>query len=177
MIQAAQLVFFDNKLYDETPLVGLTFKKVDSKTRKQIYDGAKFNVYYIENDVDGSKELSPTDDPKANRVYLGVYCYKTSTSAKDRFYKTETYNGVKYNVFSAGKGAPKEKTYLVQGRDGKLVPAYGDDTTTMVGWIPYDLLGKNIKLYVEEVTAPIGYDLPENSSDRIRSITVEGRNN
>ena len=174
MIQAAQLVFFDNKLYDETPLVGLTFKKVDSKTQKQIYDGAKFNVYYIENDVDGSKELSPTDDPKANRVYLGVYCYKTSTSAKDRFYKTETYNGVKYNVFSAGKGAPKEKTYLVQGRDGKLVPAYGDDTTTMVGWIPYDLLGKNIKLYVEEVTAPIGYDLPENSSDRIRSITVKG---
>ena len=58
MIQAAQLVFFDNKLYDETPLVGLTFKKVDSKTNKQIYDGAKFNVYYIENDVDGSKGLS-----------------------------------------------------------------------------------------------------------------------
>lgn len=174
MIQAAQLVFFDNKLYDETPLVGLTFKKVDSKTNKQIYDGAKFNVYYIENDVDGSKGLSPTDDPEAKRVYLGVYCYKTSTSAKDRFYKTETYNGVKYNVFSAGKGAPKEKTYLVQGRDGKLVPAYGDDTTTMVGWIPYDLLGQDIKLYVEEVTAPIGYELPENASERIRSIKVKG---
>ena len=174
MIQAAQLVFFDNKLYDETPLVGLTFKKVDSKTNKQIYDGAKFNVYYIKNDVDGSKGLSPTDDPEAERVYLGVYCYKTSTSAKNRFYKTETYNGIKYNIFNAGKGAPKEKTYLVQGRDGKLVPAYGDDTTTMVGWIPYDLLGKDIKLYVEEVTAPIGYELPENSSERIRSIKVKG---
>ena len=174
MIQAAQLVFFDNKLYDETPLVGLTFKKVDSKTNKQIYDGAKFNVYYIKNDVDGSKGLSPTDDPEAERVYLGVYCYKTSTSAKNRFYKTETYNGIKYNIFNADKGAPKEKTYLVQGRDGKLVPAYGDDTTTMVGWIPYDLLGKDIKLYVEEVTAPIGYELPENSSERIRSIKVKG---
>lgn len=88
---------------------------------------------------------------KLKRVYLGVYCYKTSTSAKDRFYKTETYNGIKYNIFNAGKGAPKEKTYIVQGRDGKLVPAYGNDTTTMVGWIPYDLLGKDIKLYVEEV--------------------------
>ncbi len=174
MIQAAQLVFFDNKLYDETPLVGLTFKKVDSKTNKQIYDGAKFNVYYIENDVDGSEGLSPTDDPEAKRVYLGVYCYKTSTSAKDRFYKTETYNGIKYNIFNAGKGGPKEKTYIVQGRDGKLVPAYGDDTTTMVGWIPYSLLGKDIKLYVEEITPPIGYDLPAKASDRIVSTTVKG---
>lgn len=174
MIQAAQLVFFDNKLYDETPLVGLTFKKVDSKTNKQIYDGAKFNVYYIKNDVDGSKGLSPTDDPEAERVYLGVYCYKTSTSAKNRFYKTETYNGIKYNIFNAGKGAPKEKTYLVQGRDGKLVPAYGDDTTTMVGWIPYSLLGKDIKLYVEEITPPLGYDLPAKASDRIVSTTVKG---
>lgn len=174
MIQAAQLVFFDNKLYDETPLVGLTFKKVDSKTNKQIYDGAKFNVYYIENDVDGSNGLSPTDNPEAKRVYLGVYCYKTSTSAKDRFYKTETYNGIKYNIFNAGKGAPKEKTYLVQGRDGKLVPAYGDDTTTMVGWIPYSLLGKDIKLYVEEITPPLGYDLPAKASDRIVSTTVKG---
>lgn len=174
MVQKAQLVFFDNKLYDETPLVGLTFKKIDSKTKNQIYDGAKFNVYYIENDVDGSEGLSPTDDPEAKRVYLGVYCYKTSTSAKDRFYKTETYNGIKYNIFNAGKGAPKEKTYIVQGRDGKLVPAYGNDTTTMVGWIPYDLLGKDIKLYVEEVTAPLGYNLPSKASDRIVSTTVKG---
>lgn len=174
MIQAAQLVFFDNKLYDETPLVGLTFKKVDSKTNKQIYDGAKFNVYYIKNDINGSKGLSPIDSKEAERVYLGVYCYKTKTSAKNRFYKTETYNGIKYNIFNAGKGAPKEKTYLVQGRDGKLVPAYGDDTTTMVGWIPYSLLGKDIKLYVEEITPPIGYDLPVKASDRIVSTTVKG---
>lgn len=174
MIQAAQLVFFDNKLYDETPLVGLTFKKIDSKTQKQIYDGAKFNVYYIENDVDGSKGLSPIDSKEAKRVYLGVYCYKTNTSTKNKFYETKTYNGIKYNIFNAEKGAPKDKTYLVQGKDGKLVPAYGNDTTTMVGWIPYNLLGKDIKLYVEEVTAPIGYYLPENSSDRIRSITVKG---
>lgn len=174
MIQAAQLVFFDNKLYDETPLVGLTFKKIDSKTKEQIYDGAKFNVYYIENDVDGSQELSPIDSQKAKRVYLGVYCYKTNTSTKNKFYETKTYNGIKYNIFNAEKGAPKDKTYLVQGKDGKLVPAYGNDTTTMVGWIPYDLLGEDIKLYVEEVTAPIGYDLPSNPSDRIRSTTVKG---
>ena len=174
MIQKAQLVFFDNKLYDETPLVGLTFKKIDSKTKKQIYDGAKFNVYYIENDVDGSKGLSPIDSQEAKRVYLGVYCYKTNTSTKNKFYETKTYNGITYNIFNAEKGAPKDKTYLVQGKDGKLVPAYGNDTTTMVGWIPYNLLGKDIKLYVEEVTAPIGYDLPSKQSDRIRSITVQG---
>lgn len=174
MIQKAQLVFFDNKLYDETPLVGLTFKKIDSKTKKQIYDGAKFNVYYIENDVDGSKGLSPIDSQEAKRVYLGVYCYKTNTSTKNKFYETKTYNGITYNIFNAEKGAPKDKTYLVQGKDGKLVPAYGNDTTTMVGWIPYNLLGKDIKLYVEEVTAPLGYNLPSNPSDRIRSTTVKG---
>lgn len=174
MIQKAQLVFFDNKLYDETPLVGLTFKKIDSKTKKQIYDGAKFNVYYLENDVDGSKGLSPIGSQEAKRVYLGIYCYKTNTSTKNKFYETKTYNGIKYNIFNAEKGAPKDKTYLVQGKDGKLVPAYGNDTTTMVGWIPYNLLGKDIKLYVEEVTAPIGYDLPSKQSDRIRSITVQG---
>ena len=174
MIQKAQLVFFDNKLYDETPLVGLTFKKIDSKTKNQIYDGAKFNVYYIENDVDGSKGLSPIDSQEAKRVYLGVYCYKTNTSTKNKFYETKTYNGITYNIFNAEKGAPKDKTYLVQGKDGKLVPAYGNDTTTMVGWIPYNLLGKDIKLYVEEVTAPLGYNLPSNPSDRIRSTTVKG---
>ena len=174
MIQKAQLVFFDNKLYDETPLVGLTFKKIDSKTKKQIYDGAKFNVYYIENDVDGSKGLSPIDSQEGKRVYLGVYCYKTNTSTKNKFYETKTYNGITYNIFNAEKGAPKDKTYLVQGKDGKLVPAYGNDTTTMVGWIPYNLLGKDIKLYVEEVTAPLGYNLPSNPSDRIRSTTVKG---
>lgn len=174
MIQKAQLVFFDNKLYDETPLIGLTFKKIDSKTKKQIYDGAKFNVYYIENDVDGSKGLSPIDSQEAKRVYLGVYCYKTNTSTKNKFYETKTYNGITYNIFNAEKGAPKDKTYLVQGKDGKLVPAYGNDTTTMVGWIPYNLLGKDIKLYVEEVTAPLGYNLPSNPSDRIRSTTVKG---
>lgn len=174
MIQKAQLVFFDNKLYDETPLVGLTFKKIDSKTKEQIYDGAKFNVYYLENDVDGSNGLSPIGPQEAKRVYLGVYCYKTNTSTKNKFYETKTYNGIKYNIFNAEKGAPKDKTYLVQGKNGKLVPAYGNDTTTMVGWIPYNLLGKDIKLYVEEVTAPLGYNLPSNPSDRIRSTTVKG---
>ena len=173
MIQKAQLVFFNNSLYGETPLVGLTFKKVDAKTGKQIYEDAQFNVYYIENDVDGSKGLSPTGS-EAKRVYLGVYCYKTNKSVKDKSYKTKTYNGVEYNIFSKYKYEPKERTYLVQGKNGKLVPAYGDDTTTMVGWIPYNLLGKDIKLYVEEITAPIGYDLPTKASDRIVSTTVTG---
>ncbi len=173
MIQKAQLVFFNNSLYGETPLVGLTFKKVDATSGKQIYEGAEFNVYYIENDVDGSRGLSPTSS-EAKRVYLGVYCYKTNKSEKDKSYKTKTYNGVEYNIFSKYKYEPKERTYLVQGRNGKLVPAYGDDTTTMVGWIPYDLLGKDIKLYVEEITPPIGYDLPAKASDRIVSTTVNG---
>lgn len=173
MIQKAQLVFFNNSLYGETPLVGLTFKKVDAKSGKQIYEGAEFNVYYIENDVNGSKGMSPKDN-NAKLVYLGVYCYKTNKSAKDKDYKTRTYKGVEYNIFNKHKYEPKERTYLVQGRNGKLVPAYGDDTTTMVGWIPYDLLGKDIKLYVEEIIPPIGYDLPANPSDRIADITVKG---
>ena len=92
------LIHIYNKLYDETPLIGLTFKKIDSKTKKQIYDGAKFNVYYIENDVDGSKGLSPIDSQEAKRVYLGVYCYKTNTSTKNKFYETKTYNGITYNL-------------------------------------------------------------------------------
>ena len=173
MIQKAQLVFFNNSLYGETPLVGLTFKKVDATSGKQIYEGAGFNVYYIENDVDGSRALSPKDN-NAKLVYLGVYCYKTNKSAKDKDYKTRTYKGVEYNIFNRHKYEPKERTYLVQGRNGKLVPAYGDDTTTMVGWIPYGLLGKDIKLYVEEIIPPIGYNLPENPSDRIAAITVKG---
>ena len=122
MIQKAQLVFFDNKLYDETPLVGLTFKKIDSKTKKQIYDGAKFNVYYIENDVDGSKGLSPIDSQEAKRVYLGVYCYKTNTSTKNKFYETKTYNGITYNIFNAEKERQKIRHILSKGKTENLFP-------------------------------------------------------
>jgi uncharacterized repeat protein (TIGR01451 family) len=174
MIQATPLVLFENTLYGKTPLVGVTFKKVDATDiNKQLYEGAEFSVYYIKNDVDGSKNLSPTDE-SAERVYLGVYYYKTNKSAKDTSYRKQTYNGVEFNIFNKYSYEPKERNYLVQGRNGKFVPAFGDDTTTMVGWIPYNLLGEDIKLYVEEITPPLGYDLPKDSSDRIVSRKVKG---
>lgn len=166
MINASRLVFFNNKLYDETPLVGLTFKKVDANTGAQLYNGAKFNCYYYEN-----------NDPTGNRVYLGVFYYKTNVS-KNKNYEVYTYTDAsgkehKYNIFP--NGFPNSKTYLTQGQDGtKFVPAFADSPTTMVGWIPWELLGKDIDLYVEEIVPPLGYKLPENEEDRIQKITVKG---
>ena len=104
------------KLYDETPLVGLTFKKVDANTGAQLYNGAKFNCYYYEN-----------NDPTGNRVYLGVFYYKTNVS-KNKNYEVYTYTDAsgkehKYNIFP--NGFPNSKTYLTQGQDGtKFVPAF-----------------------------------------------------
>lgn len=166
MVGAARLVFFNNKLYDETPLVGLTFKKVDAKTSEQLYNGAKFNCYYYEN-----------NDPTGNRVYLGVFYYKTNVS-KNKNYEVYTYTDAKgkehkYNIFP--NGFPNSKTYLTQGQDGtKFVPAFADSPTTMVGWIPWELLGEDIVLYVEEIVPPLGYNLPEKPADRIQKITVKG---
>lgn len=166
MVGAARLVFFNNKLYDETPLVGLTFKKVDANTGEQLYNGAKFNCYYYEN-----------NDPTGNRVYLGVFYYKTNVS-KNKNYEVYTYTDAdgkehQYNIFP--NGFPNSKTYLTQGQNGtKFVPAFADSPTTMVGWIPWELLGKDIDLYVEEIVPPVGYYLPGKEEDRIQKITVKG---
>lgn len=168
MMGSAKLVYFDNVLYDETPLIGLTFEKHDAETKNRIYIGAKFHCYYYENN----------DPVNGNRVYLGVFYYKTNGS-KDANYKKYTYTdakGNKYNYNIFPKGAPKEKVMMPRGNNngGNIVPAFGDSPTTVVGWIPWNLLGKDIDLYVEELVPPYGYNLSDNEDDRIKKITVKG---
>ena len=172
MVSAAKLVFFDNKSLGggigdgSVPAVGVTFKKIDKNTGEQLYNGAKYSVYYYEN-----------NNPLGNRVYLNGFYYKTNT-AKNQDYGTSTYvtaggQTIKYNLFP--NGIPVNKTSLTQGSNGtEFVPAFGDSTTTMVGTIPRKLLGENIDLYVEELVPPAGYELPENEADRIKKVTVKG---
>lgn len=165
MIKATEVVYFDNPRYDTVPLVGLTFKKIDSNTKEMLYSGAKFQAYYY-------KDNDPVKNP--NRIYLGVFHYKTDTKGWNRNYKLQKYNGSEYNVFTEHKGSfPTAVTYTSTDKDS-FVTAFEGGTTTVVGWIPYNLVGKDIELYIEETQAPIGYKLPSNESDRIKKITVKG---
>lgn len=157
MILRSKLVFFNNTLIDYTPLVGCTFEKVDAVTKEKLELGAKFIVYYYEN-----------NDPSGNRVYLSGFYYNTNTR-KNVNYDQSQYETVFPNGF------PLSKTYLTQGTSGtEFVPSFEDDTTTMVGWIPRSLVGKDIDLYVEEIVPPIGYKLPDDRADRIKKVTVKG---
>lgn len=165
MIKATEVVYFDNSRYDTVPLVGLTFKKIDSNTKEMLYSGAKFQAYYY-------KDNDPVKNP--NRIYLGVFHYKTDTKGWNKNYKLQKYNGSEYNVFTEHKGSfPTAVTYTSTDKDS-FVTAFEGGTTTVVGWIPYNLVGKDIELYIEETQAPIGYNLPTKESDRIKKITVKG---